>query len=181
MAPDVLNLVWRAVDENAANAFRIAAQRKRGKFALDSAGAKRFGDGDELRFQNLLENLERETAVQLHARRSQQSADGTGRAALFPDHFAEIAGGNAQFKNGRLLTLDLPNHYLFGQVHKSLRNIFDEFSQCSMPYLRAFTPRELVREPLPKKARDSSLADGLRYRKAARHFSSNTADGRAST
>lgn len=95
MAPDVFDVVLGPIYKNAAKPVGMVAEGDGYKLTLDAARAQDVSDGDEIRFQNLLENFEREPPIQFHARRTEQGADGAGGAALLSDHFAEVAGSNA--------------------------------------------------------------------------------------
>src|ERR1700692_1625815 len=50
----------------------------------------------------LLDDVEREAVEQLHAGRAENGAHGSGRSALFSDHLADVAGVDAETKNGRV-------------------------------------------------------------------------------
>lgn len=80
-------------------------------------------------FGILLENFEREAPVELHAGSAEQGPNGAGGAPLLSNHLAEIAGGHAQLQDGDLFALNFADSDLLREVHKSFRDLFDEFSQ----------------------------------------------------
>lgn len=74
----------------------------------------------------LFQDFQREAAVQLHACRSQQRADGSRGAALFADDLAQVAGRDPQFQDRYLLALNFMDVNLVGQIYKGLRDVFDK-------------------------------------------------------
>jgi len=91
-----------------------------------------FRSGLSLR---LLENFQREPAVQLHARRAKQRANGSRGAALLADDLAQVAGRNFQLQHRDLLALHLANGDFVGQINQSLRDVFNKlfhFQVCLM-------------------------------------------------
>jgi hypothetical protein len=68
----------------------------------------------------LLKNFQREALSLLHARPSQDRADGVGRASLAADYFTEIARVYAQLEHGNLFAFDRTNLNLVGVIHEGL-------------------------------------------------------------
>jgi len=62
----------------------------------------------------LLQDFQRDASPQLHARSTQDGADGLGRAPLAADHFPEVAGVDAQLEHGDLFASDLTDLNLVG-------------------------------------------------------------------
>jgi hypothetical protein len=50
-----------------------------------------------------LDDIERETALELHAGGTENGTQGARGASLFANHFADIAGGNVETEDGSLL------------------------------------------------------------------------------
>ena len=108
MPPDVFNVEFAAADKNLVQAGKTiapVAERFGSQLALVAARPEEPRYRDQ--FQTLFQDFEREPAVQLHAGRSKEGADGSRGPALFTDHFPEVAGSNLQFQYSYLLSLDL--------------------------------------------------------------------------
>src|SRR6185503_12967603 len=74
----------------------------------------------------LLKNLQRVAAIELHAGRAQNGADGPRGAALLADHFAQIPGSDFQLKHGHLLAIDGSDHDVLWNIDQRFRDIFNE-------------------------------------------------------
>ena len=65
--------------------------------------------------------------MQFHPRRTQQRSDRFRRAALPPNHFAEVFGMDAKFEDGHLRTLDGPDLYSLWVIYKRSSDLLHKF------------------------------------------------------
>src|SRR5258708_3935655 len=79
--------------ETAVSSPRLPRGRARTATVVQSSASSPTG-------ASLFKDLQREAAVQLHAGRTQNGADGTRRPPLLADHLAQVAGRDLQLQHG---------------------------------------------------------------------------------
>src|SRR5260370_6559586 len=97
-----------------------------GQGAMESTTAKR----------SIFKDLQRESLVQLHPRRTEQRSHRFGRPPLPPDHLSQILGMHPQLQHGDLRPLDGLYLYVLGMVHEGPGDGFNQL-------LHQAPPREL--------------------------------------
>jgi hypothetical protein len=96
------------------------------------------GDGKKRLFvadETLLQNFEREPFFKLHTGGTQDRSDRPSRPALFSDDFPKVILCHPQLENRCLLAFDCANCHLIRIVHKSFRDLLDEFLHSDLPKL----------------------------------------------
>ena len=79
-----------------------------------------------MRYEALLQNLERESFFELHPCGAKNRSDRARCSTLLPDNFSKVSLRYPQFQHCCLLAFDRSNGYLIGIVHESFRYLLDE-------------------------------------------------------